>query len=125
MTNKILPALLVFGVVAAAQSTRAEPVSFSGNEVLESCRRYAMFKQPISTDDALFIGDCAGMTRTLAAIGSHLPPKIRFCVPGAVTFQQAGKVFVAFLDAHPERLQELSTVLAIEAFRAAWPCKSN
>jgi hypothetical protein len=111
--------------IFASQSAWADPISFSGNEVLESCRRYAMFKQPISTDDALFMGDCAGMTRTLGTIGSHLPPKIRFCMPGAVTFQQAGKVFVAFLDAHPERLQELSTVLAIDAFKAAWPCKSN
>jgi hypothetical protein len=65
------------------------------------------------------------MMRTLVAIGSYLPPNMRFCVPGDVTFQQSSKVFVAFLDAHPERLQVLSTVLAMDAFRAAWPCSAT
>jgi hypothetical protein len=123
---KMKLAIVAFVVLASlagsAMCKDFGPVSFSGNEVLEPCRRLAMFKDPISTSDALFVGDCAGMTRTLVAIGSYLPPHTRFCVPGAVTFQQASKVFVAFLDAHPERLQELSTVLAMVAFRAAWPC---
>jgi Rap1a immunity proteins len=104
---------------------RAADVSFSGNAVLESCRRLAMLKAPISTEDAFLMGECGGMTRTLVAIEDQLSPNARFCLPEAVTFQQANKVFVAFLDAHPERLHELSTVLAMNAFRAAWPCGAS
>ena len=126
MKMKRTIALAAFALLlGAVDPAECQAISFSGNRVLESCRSVAMSKDPISAGEGLFMGDCAGMTRTLVAIGSHLPPKMRFCVPGAVTFQQASKVFVAFLDAHPERLQELSTVLAIDAFRAAWPCSAT
>jgi hypothetical protein len=120
---KMRIALAAFAVVIGASSgARADPARFSGNEILESCRLFAKNKVPISANDALYEGDCAGMTRTLAVIGSYLPQNMRFCTPPDVTFQQTTKVFVAFLDAHPERLQEPATVLAMDAFRVAWPC---
>ena len=95
----------------------------TGNDVIDGCRRAASLSYGTTTAEALWAGKCTGVIQTLVGIGSHLSARARFCVPGEVTFQQAAKVFVKFLDSHPERLHELSTILAIDSLRATWPCK--
>lgn len=117
----IIAALTVLVGLTAPQARAANEQT--GNDILESCRKMGNLTPPKAINEALYIGDCAGMSRTLVSIGSHLQPSMRFCMPGAATFQQAAKVFVAYMDANPQRLHELSLILAIDAFRAAWPCK--
>jgi hypothetical protein len=97
----------------------------TGNDVLEGCRRASSLRYGSTVAEALLSGDCSGTVRTLFGIGSHLQENMRFCIPGEVTFQQAGKVFVRYLDTHPERLHELYIILAVDAFRAVWPCKKS
>ena len=45
------------------------------------------------------------------------------CYAPGVTVSQSIRVVVKYIDDRPERLQEDFKILALEALRAAWPCK--
>jgi Rap1a immunity proteins len=45
------------------------------------------------------------------------------CPPKGVTSGQALRVVVTYIDAIPARMHENFKYLAVEALRAAWPCK--
>jgi hypothetical protein len=72
----------------------------------------------------------------------HVPPKLYFdtpycagvidglgwadsgiCPPAGATSGQAVRVVVKYIDDRPERLHEKFYTLALEALRAAFPCK--
>jgi hypothetical protein len=69
-------------------------------------------------------GSCAGQIQMLylLAAADRLAPHSRFCMPDAVTIDQARKVVIKYIDERPEQLHKLFMVLAIEALRKAWPC---
>jgi hypothetical protein len=50
-------------------------------------------------------------------------PWVRFCLPKEVTNGQIARVFVKFLEDHPEKLHFPANLLFIEALRTAFPCK--
>lgn len=62
-------------------------------------------------------GVCAGVVRAISAMD------VDMCVPGAVTQGQKLRVLVHYIDARPERQHENFVKLAVEALRAAWPCR--
>ena len=39
-----------------------------------------------------------------------------------VTAEQATRVLLKYMDAHPEETHERAEPLAVAAFRTAWPC---
>jgi hypothetical protein len=45
------------------------------------------------------------------------------CAPSEVTGSQLQSVVVQYIDARPARMQEDFKDLALEAMKAAWPCK--
>ena len=118
----LIAALLPVLAVSAPQMTLAAG-GVTGNEVLESCRKFATEKTATSPKEAYFMGVCSGMMGALIEVGLLLDGMRRFCLPVGVTDRQSTKVFISFLDAHPQRLHEQATSLAVEAFHAAWPCK--
>ena len=67
-------------------------------------------------------GECGGIVETVAYLASFLPLDVRSCPPTGSTTGQAVRIVVSFLEAHPERLHEDFTDLAMEALRQAWPC---
>jgi hypothetical protein len=52
-----------------------------------------------------------------------IPRALCIDAPAGVLGGQAVKVVVAYIDARPARMHERFDRLALEAFRAAWPCK--
>ena len=72
--------------------------------------------------DSFMEGMCLGMLQGIVGVGRGLPAEIRFCQPPNNPTREPLAVVVRFLDAHPERLNEKFGVLALEAFRGAYPC---
>lgn len=116
-------ALAIAAVLTVSGPQMALASGETGNDVLESCRIFATEKAATSPREAYFMGVCSGRTGALISVGLLLDSTRRFCLPVGVTDRQSTKVFISFLDAHPQRLHELATSLAVEAFHAAWPCK--
>jgi hypothetical protein len=46
------------------------------------------------------------------------------CAPPDATLKQAVSIVVDYIDSRPERMHEYFNALALEALRAAWPCKN-
>jgi len=67
--------------------------------------------------EALDEGICVGMIQGLA----YAAPRI--CPPDVYTTGQALRVVVLYIEGKPARLHEDFMALALEALRAAWPCK--
>jgi hypothetical protein len=87
----------------------AEQNPYSANYVMPGCRDYISlnsFKQ----------GWCGGLITGLA----HM---YRSCMPPQLTQRQLARVIVQYIDARPARMHEDFRDLAVEALRAAWPCK--
>jgi hypothetical protein len=113
---------LCVGVLLFAQYAASASDYLTGNDMQPICSKLASGELGKTLDEAAYRGQCEGMVETLIVLGSHLQSNMRFCVPGEVTIQQGLKVFVSFLNANPSLLHRPADVLAIEAFRAAWPC---
>jgi hypothetical protein len=60
-----------------------------------------------------------GIVETLRFTGSML----ELCIPNAVTNGQMVRVVVKYIEDRPARMHENFKALAVEALRAAWPCK--
>jgi hypothetical protein len=87
----------------------AEQNPYSAKYVMPGCRDYISlnsFKQ----------GWCGGLITGLAQI-------YRRCMPPELTQRQLARGIVQYIDARPARMQEDFRNLAVEAMRAAWPCK--
>jgi Rap1a immunity proteins len=95
------------GTVSAEQDVK------SANFVMPGCRAFL-------TDDegaGLFLeGWCGGLVSGLVESESN-------CAPSAVTPRQLVRVVVQYVDARPARMHESFKKLALEALKAAWPCK--
>ncbi|WP_431311186.1 Rap1a/Tai family immunity protein [Methylobacterium nigriterrae] len=68
-------------------------------------------------------GVCLGTITTLMALGPYLPAAVRSCRPDGVTPNQGIQVALAYIGRKPERMHEDFRMLAMEAFKAAWPCR--
>jgi hypothetical protein len=97
----------------------------SGNELLEECQLY----QRASVDDPkltrlelLKAGKCRGTVDGIVFTGQLLFESYRFCAPEGVTMDQAVRVLIKFLDAHPELTHMSGEAVAITAFHDAWLC---
>lgn len=93
--------------------------------VIEGCRLVAQGKVGHSRLQGMQWGVCLGALQSLRIVSSYLQPHMRSCVPGDASTEQIAKVFLNYADQHPERHNDGVEVLAIEAFKAGWPCKLN
>jgi hypothetical protein len=106
-------AMLVYPVAAGAQSRTS-----TGEAYLEYCKLSLNQKAAAGYRDGL----CVGAISTITFFSTILPTKS--CMPDGVTTGQAIRVYVRFLEQNPARLHEDFRTLAMESFRAAWPCKN-
>lgn len=116
--------LAATGTVAASLfcASVANAAPPPANEMLPGCRFFieeALERRPFSQ------GNCAGTIHALMVLGDTQDESIRFCVPDGVTVKQAVQVAVTYIDRIPHRMHEPFLWLSVEAFRAAWPCKSK
>jgi hypothetical protein len=89
----------------------------SANYAMPACREVAMQVQ--SAHKTYDRGSCMGIIETLRFTSSMLD----LCIPNAVTNGQMVRAVIKYIDDRPTRMHENFKALAIEALRAAWPCK--
>jgi Rap1a immunity proteins len=90
----------------------------SANHFMTSCRAFFTVHNTTVVQQAFDIGFCAGL---VIGLGSASP---NICPESGVTDGQAVRVVVKYIDDRPQRLHEDFRALAVEALRAAWPCKN-
>jgi hypothetical protein len=112
---KIIPLAMVMWTSCGAASAQAI-LKFSANEVVPGCRAVITDSgiSPQMTWDAAF---CAGLISGLSYLSNN------DCPPAGVLQVQIGRVVVQYIDARPARMHEDFRDLALEAMKAAWPCK--
>jgi hypothetical protein len=106
---------LLFGVALALAVTAAQAAEnpYSANYLMPGCRDYLR-----RNNDGFFMqGRCAGLIEGLLYLDNFT------CPPKEVIMGQKIRVVVAYIDARPARMHEDFYELALEALRAAWPCK--
>jgi hypothetical protein len=110
----ILRGIVVVAAVASyCGAASAEEDTTSANYVIPGCRHF------IERDriDPILQGWCMGMISGLVYLSDDV------CTPSAVVRTQSARVIVQYIEARPARMHEDFKKLALEAMRAAWPCK--
>ncbi len=106
---------LIGALVLSGGSTYAEiNHSDSANYVMPGCRNYVSDNP---NGDLFKTGLCWGLISSLTLITDNS------CVPTSATQRQAVAVVIQYIDARPARMHEDFRHLALEAMKAAWPCK--
>jgi Rap1a immunity proteins len=109
-------AILIAGATVASEAF-GEADLHSANAVVSGCRFY---DGPTTSQNPRFDpfgqGYCIGLLEGLDYEGLR-------CRPREVTLGQVVRVVLKYVDNRPERMHEDFRVLAIEAMKAAWPCR--
>jgi hypothetical protein len=85
----------------------------SANYWLPFCQSAATGNHP--QGNSPLVSYCAGLVDGLTTFAA--------CPPKDVTPEQAIRVVVQYIGERPARMNENFKILAIEALRAAWPCR--
>lgn len=127
-----LSGLLLFAALAVQPAAAWYRGGFTGQEILDHC------KESLNTDPVKDFnrGICAGfidgftaghhMAETYHAF-HHRDEKLEeiyghLCIPDATSRGQMARVFVQFLQTHPDRLKLPAALLIEDALREAYPC---
>src|SRR5579863_5262613 len=68
-------------------------------------------------------GTCFGEIVALLNAEPFLSVDLKACVPSGVTPAQATQVVLNYIDARPQLMHKAFLVLAVDAMKAAWPCR--
>jgi Rap1a immunity proteins len=104
---------IIIGGALALTVTGADAVESSGNYWLPHCK---LVESTRLTTEYTY---CLGMLDGLIYLSSH----VGICPPEEGTMGQAVRVVVRYMEMRPQRLHEPFKQLAVDAMRAAWPCK--
>lgn len=112
--------------LSLAISTPALAKNVTGNDMLDSCR--AFLKDPMPSGQIFQAGMCAGYVIGIADgfIYAQIanPASVRVCIPDeGYTVGQGARVLTKYLEDHPEKSNLGVSLIALDAFRAAFPCK--
>jgi hypothetical protein len=113
----LVPLLTFFWVAqVSAQST------VTGNYMLQSCES---LMKGLARDqaDAFRQGTCSGIADALRQTGTFIEAPFKWCTPDGVTTGQVIRVWVVYMQKHPELLHMHYSDLAFMALSEAWPCK--
>jgi len=106
-------------VLVVAMMTNYSPAfaenTVSADSVMVGCRAWLLSSTPLEL--SMRAGFCAGLVEGIGFAG------VGICFPNGVTNGQIIRVVVKYIDDRPARLNEDFRALALEALRAAWPCK--
>jgi hypothetical protein len=115
---------LCMSVSLATTQEHHQSVWNSGNDFLPLCGD--MTDSPTVPPDFHW-GECLGYIRGVDdgvemaydIMGQSQP----YCIPSEVTSGQMSRVLIKFIKDHPEKAHSKTSVLEIEAFMNAFPCK--
>jgi hypothetical protein len=134
-----MKALLVLLVVLMSRLAMASEIREDGAALLESCGPTVAATDGLrpfegksggeatkmGLDGAFCQGLATGIVHATQAY-QFLNYQTLFCVPeGGITTGQAVRVIVKYLRDHPEELHLRGSLVAIQALRQAFPCKSK
>jgi hypothetical protein len=108
--------VLIAALVLDCGAAFAEDTT-SANYVMAGCRAFLLPKIPHDTNLNLIAGVCAGIVSGINYAAADV------CPPIGVTSVQSVHIVVNYIDGRPARLNENFNAIALEALRAAWPCK--
>jgi hypothetical protein len=111
-------AALVAMLVLSNDFALAEVDSNSAKYIMPGCRALLEVDRPKDTNTEFLSAQCGAIVRRLAYTSSA-----NVCPPNTVGRDDSIRVVVKYIDDTPARLQEGFFALALEALRAAWPCK--
>jgi Rap1a immunity proteins len=103
--------------LTATMAGAAEKDMSSANFTMRGCRDFLRPALPTNAIEAFDAGNCAGIVEGINFVDEST------CMPKGVTAEQSVRVVVAYIDARPARMHESFKSLALEALRAAWPCR--
>jgi hypothetical protein len=110
--------------LATSTPTWADPGT--GSDMLDSCR--AFLKDPMPSGQTFQAGMCAGYVMGIvdglmyAQIAD--PDRTAVCIPKTgYTIGQGVRVLTKYLEDHPEKLNLGISLIALDAYRKAFPCK--
>lgn len=102
---------LILGAIVA----HAEDDPFRADQVIKNCK----------SPDGYRKGLCVGMVVAIAYVSRSMPTQIRSCYPDEVTNEQILNVVRKYVDERPNIHHRDFRLLALEAMKAAWPCKGK
>jgi hypothetical protein len=117
--------------LALVAITMCSPSAFgdSAEELLAACRSVANAKvkgEQISIAKDFATGQCWGAFGVLQEEGRWVDPSGHrvwgVCTPSEVRRSELIAVFVGYLQRHPQRRHDDFAEVALDAFRAAYPC---
>ena len=108
---------LVAAMLLGCGASFAEDLG-SANHIMVGCRSAVAGGPSKNSAEALLRGYCMGITDTLFALSGIV------CPPKGSTTGQTVRIVVKYIDERPARMHENFTALALEALRAAWPCRN-
>jgi hypothetical protein len=106
--------LILLPDIASAQAEQD-----SATWMLRGCRAaiYKVETHRMTGDESFLAGICHGVVRAVLIVDDET------CAPNRSTQGQAVRLVVQYIEARPSRQHESFVQLAIEALRAAWPCR--
>jgi hypothetical protein len=112
MTRYAVAILLALTMPASAEDTT------TANQMLPGCK--GLLDNRMTSGVSVYQqGRCGGYVASLVyGVGGQ-----EFCSPKGVSIGQAVAVVIKYIEARPERMHEQFGDLALEALKAAWPCK--
>ena len=117
-----LRTVVLVGLLFSAQGVAGQPATNTNADAwFSGCKAFADGQS--RTSEIYALGSfCSGVVHGLAGVSKLLPPEWQSCVPANSTAQQLAQVVVRYVEARPQRMHEDLRLLALDAFRDAWPC---
>jgi hypothetical protein len=119
----LLGTLILASPVGAQDNKQVDGAS--ANYMLPFCKAWLMWVDEHKIPDTRLSGLCPGTVGALMWASSELKGTYATCIPSSVPNIQGVRVVVRFLEDNPQWLDRDFRVLAIAAFKLAWPCANN
>ena len=106
-------------------STIAAGMHFSdGNQLQEVCNEAITFPFIKGEADVFTAGTCLGYLRATNDMYEIMAKDSErtICIPPGISGKQLIRIVVKYLREHPERLQNIASLLVFEAFQESFPC---
>ena len=110
---------MVFPTIAAGKH-------FSdGNHLHEVCNEAIKLFDSSGKADVFKAGSCFGYIRATNDMYEIMAKdsKRTICIPPEISGKQLTRIVVKYLREHPERLQNIASLLVFEAFQESFPCR--
>jgi len=139
--TKLLSCLFMIAIITSVclpiTSKADELTSGTGNKLITACNddnynaHNSSWENCVGFAGGVYVGVIFGSLVTIDVVKKGISVKdsenyfqiiFPVCIPDGATFEQLALVVSKYLHDHPERLNEPSSGLVIQAAEQAWPC---